>query len=128
MIQARNIDCATSFTSLTGETSASASFVDMSGTYTIPKDGLYFIGSSLTSRSAGSTKFINTTRAYCGTELIIPEVQFVSTQNYASNNSIRGFISSVFYGRAGDIVKLQTKNANITNHGIIHNSLIKKIV
>jgi len=92
----------------------SGSFQDLSGTYTLPADGLYYITSSIGAGNAGATKYILGVKILCGASEVSPTFYADSTPNYAGNNLGHIAISTAFYATKGSVIKFQTKIDNWT--------------
>ena len=100
------------YTSGSGSTSSvGSSYKNLTPTYTIPSDGLYFINAHITSNNTSTTKHDLQTRLYVGSTMV-DERNVQSVPNYAGNNWGRSNLCAVAYATQNSIVK---STAAITN-------------
>lgn len=108
--------------------SNSASYRDMTGTYTIPEDGLYELNTHVYSASAAGTSFSMSVKALLGSEVLFERTSIISTPNYAANNFASLDATLSFWAKKGDLIKLQSLVAEAKWTGRInHVSRVKRL-
>ena len=102
---------------------------DMTGTYTIPADGLYEIYADTWSASAGATQFTMGIKLLKNSEKLLEKTGIVSVANYAANNFANFTATLSFYAKQEEVIKLQSKVDESKWTGrISHSSRIKRLV
>lgn len=109
------------------------SYQQLSGTYTLPANGLYSITTNINTPSSGTTKFILFSRTKIGDRTLFPAstmdgdaVETISIAAYSGNNFARFICSTIFFGNAGETISVQTSMGNWTGRSR-HNTVIQRI-
>ena len=109
--------------------SNNASYGDMTGTYTIPEDGLYELYTHAYSASAGGTNFSMSIKALINSGNLFERTGIVATPNYAGNHFANFDCTLSFWASKGDVIKLQSLVAEAKWTGrISHSSRVKRLV
>lgn len=104
----------TSPTTLSGTTSSvGTSWKNLSGSYTTPHTGAYFITAVVSGGAAGTTAFQTNMRVRKGTTDLITEDVW-SIANYAGNNFTKIVKSGLFWIAKGQVLQTSAKNTNWT--------------
>lgn len=106
--------------------SNSSTLQDLSGTYTLPSAGLYFVSTKVGTGTAGVTMFNISARVTCGGNAVSQTFGANSSPNYAGNNFANIALSAMFFGKKGDIVKIQTSMNNWTGLSS-HETVIQQV-
>lgn len=109
--------------------SNNASYGDMTGTYTIPEDGLYELFTNAWSGFAGGTAFNLSVKCLLDSSTLFEIAGITAVPNYAGNYNINFHNTISFWATRGQVIKYQTMIAEAKFTGATnHSSRIKRLV